>query len=354
MSIVAENPQIDNTGDVIRISDPYLVYGFAQVPRPVLRAKGLSSTAKVVYALLVDYAWSDGQCFPGQRRMAEDLGFTEQTIRRALAELRDFGLIDWTQRGAMRTNVYSLLPLAGNHRLGLEHDDSAVPRDRTKMHGHDHTAVPPYDRTKMHPNVYSKNYTQEKDNQISKIRMAHRNNVIEAQPVPPTPLRPIPEPEPSPPRSSPAPEPPRPSTPPASSQRLLRLWQATIDGAALRDQLARDVARLDPISWQDGVVTLRAPAGDVARRCQRLAGVLGATLGSRAPVPLAAVVIVGPEAAQNGRGWAEQDNEVVSLGGGARVSPLAPAQRAERHRVTDLASAGPWQSSPSGNSGLRT
>jgi hypothetical protein len=83
----------NSTTDIIEIIDPNLRAGFAQVPRLVLRAKGLSNTAKLVYALLLDYAWQKGSCFPGQHQLAEDLDTTERTIRRALDELKQYGLI---------------------------------------------------------------------------------------------------------------------------------------------------------------------------------------------------------------------------------------------------------------------
>jgi len=128
--------------DRIEIVDPALRLGFAQVPRAVLRAKGLSDKTKIVYALLLDYAWQEGSCFPGQDRLAADLHTTERTIRRALAELRAFKLVDWKQRGLNQTNVYYILPLAGNPNLVLD-----VP-ERTKMSAPDRTLVSAQKRTK--------------------------------------------------------------------------------------------------------------------------------------------------------------------------------------------------------------
>src|SRR5436853_444610 len=91
--------------DRIQIVDENLQRGFAQVPRPVLKAKGLSIKAKTVYILLLDYAWQDGSCFPGQPTMAEDLDVSIDSIQRALQELRAYRLVDWKQQGLNRPNV---------------------------------------------------------------------------------------------------------------------------------------------------------------------------------------------------------------------------------------------------------
>ncbi len=106
--------------DVIHIVDENLRHGFAQLPRPVLRARGLSDKAKLVYALLLDYAWREGSCFPGQLKLAEDLDTSDRTIRRALEELKGFQLIDWKQRGLSQTNVYFILSVTQNLRLVLQ------------------------------------------------------------------------------------------------------------------------------------------------------------------------------------------------------------------------------------------
>src|SRR5690242_16079137 len=94
---------------IIRIVDENLRQGFAQVPRPVLKAKGLSIKAKAVYILLLDYAWQQGSCFPGHDRLASDLDTSTDTIQRALTELKRYQLIDWKRQGLNRPNVYYVL-----------------------------------------------------------------------------------------------------------------------------------------------------------------------------------------------------------------------------------------------------
>src|SRR5215213_10666933 len=94
--------------DVVRVVDDNLRHGFAQVLRPVLRARGLSPKAKLVYAALLDYAWQAGSCFPGQQRLAADLDVSVDTVQRALQELKDFRLVDWERRGLTKPNVYAI------------------------------------------------------------------------------------------------------------------------------------------------------------------------------------------------------------------------------------------------------
>lgn len=127
----------------IQIVDPVLRHGFAQLPRLVLRAKGLSDKAKVVYALLLDYAWQQGSCFPGQHRLAQDLSTTERTIRRALDELRRFRLIDWKRRGLSQTNIYYILSLASHPGLVESKPE------RTKTSDPERTPLSDQKRTRM-------------------------------------------------------------------------------------------------------------------------------------------------------------------------------------------------------------
>ena len=87
--------------------DRVVAQGFTQIPNAILRCSGLSAGSRLLYAILLSYAWQDGECFPGQERLADDLGFkSTRGIRKLLAELKDTGLIRVTRRGKMQTNVY--------------------------------------------------------------------------------------------------------------------------------------------------------------------------------------------------------------------------------------------------------
>ena len=89
-------------------ADPATRYGFTQVPNFVLTNKGLSVGAKLAYAMLLKYAWSDTACFPGQQKLAEDMGSGERSVRTYLKELQDAKFLEVTQRGLGKTNLYRL------------------------------------------------------------------------------------------------------------------------------------------------------------------------------------------------------------------------------------------------------
>ena len=106
--------------NIIHIVDENLSQGFAQVPRPVLRAKGLSIKAKIVYVALLDYAWQSGSCFPGQPKIAEDLDISVDSVQRALQELKQYQIIEWKQQGLNKPNIYYILRLSDCPKLMVE------------------------------------------------------------------------------------------------------------------------------------------------------------------------------------------------------------------------------------------
>jgi hypothetical protein len=89
-------------------ADPVTRHGFTQVPNFILTKKELSVGAKLAYAMLLKYAWADDACFPGQIKLADDMGAGERSIRTYLKELETAGLLEITQRGLGRTNLYRL------------------------------------------------------------------------------------------------------------------------------------------------------------------------------------------------------------------------------------------------------
>lgn len=89
-------------------ADPVTRHGFTQVPNVILTSKDLSVGAKLAYAMLLKYAWSDTACFPGQQTLASDMGAGERSVRTYLKELQDAGFLEVTQRGLGKTNLYKL------------------------------------------------------------------------------------------------------------------------------------------------------------------------------------------------------------------------------------------------------
>src|SRR5512142_2764559 len=93
----------------IGVLNETLKHGFTQLPRYVLKDKRLSFGARLTYAVLLSYAWQEESCFPGQERMAADLGVTRQAINTYLNELKKQGYVTWERRGLGKTNVYYIL-----------------------------------------------------------------------------------------------------------------------------------------------------------------------------------------------------------------------------------------------------
>ena len=89
-------------------ADPATSYGFTQVPNFILTKKDISVGAKLAYAMLLKYAWQDDACFPGQVKLAEDMGATDRSVRTYLKELETAELLEITQRGLGKTNLYRL------------------------------------------------------------------------------------------------------------------------------------------------------------------------------------------------------------------------------------------------------
>jgi Helix-turn-helix domain len=89
-------------------ADPVTRQGFTQVPNFVLTKEDISVGAKLAYAMLLKYAWQDTACFPGQTKLAEDMGSGERSVRRYLDELEKIGLLEIIQRGLGKTNLYRL------------------------------------------------------------------------------------------------------------------------------------------------------------------------------------------------------------------------------------------------------
>src|SRR5665213_3047659 len=99
--------------------DPITRHGFTQVPNFVLTKKELSVGAKLAYAMLLKYAWGDQACFPGQMKLADDMGAGERSVRTYLKELETGGLLEIKQRGLGMTNLYRLhltVPKPGKRR----------------------------------------------------------------------------------------------------------------------------------------------------------------------------------------------------------------------------------------------
>ena len=93
---------------ILKGADAASAMGFTQVPNFLLKSKKLSSGDKMAFAMLLSYAWQNDYCYPGQRRLAEDLGLDERSVRRNLKSLEAHGLLAVQRRGLGKTNFYEL------------------------------------------------------------------------------------------------------------------------------------------------------------------------------------------------------------------------------------------------------
>ena len=89
-------------------ADPVAHGGFTQVPNFILRDGELSLGAKVTYSMFLSYAWHNDSCFPGQERLAEDMGMSRSRVTEFISELERSGLIEIQRRGQGKTNLYTL------------------------------------------------------------------------------------------------------------------------------------------------------------------------------------------------------------------------------------------------------
>jgi DNA-binding transcriptional regulator YhcF (GntR family) len=88
--------------------DPVSAGGFTQVPNILLNSLDLSANAKLAYAKLLSYAWHHDFVFPGQERMAKEVGASRSVVNRAILELEKAGWLEIRRRGQGKTNLYVL------------------------------------------------------------------------------------------------------------------------------------------------------------------------------------------------------------------------------------------------------
>jgi len=79
--------------------------GYILLPKYVLDLQ-IPTTAKLLYCILLDYAWNKDCCNPGQVKLAERMGLKTIQISRLIKELKNCGLISVKITG--RSNKYTL------------------------------------------------------------------------------------------------------------------------------------------------------------------------------------------------------------------------------------------------------
>ena len=93
---------------VFRGADALTREGFTQVPNHVLKSEKISLGAKLAYTMLLSYAWQNDYCFPGQERLAKDMGSGVRSIVRYIQELEKNEFLKVKRQGQGRSNLYEL------------------------------------------------------------------------------------------------------------------------------------------------------------------------------------------------------------------------------------------------------
>lgn len=93
---------------ILRGADVFTNRGFTQVPNHVLESKQVSPGAKLALAMLLKFAWQNNLCFPGQDRLADEMGVSRQSVNGYLQELERAKFIAITRRGQGKTNFYEI------------------------------------------------------------------------------------------------------------------------------------------------------------------------------------------------------------------------------------------------------
>ena len=93
---------------VLETSDPVVTEGFTQVPNFILKNKKLSVGEKMTFAMFLSYAWNNERCFPGQEKLADDIGAGVRSVNRFIKGLEAKGFLTIQRRGLGKTNIYTL------------------------------------------------------------------------------------------------------------------------------------------------------------------------------------------------------------------------------------------------------
>ena len=111
-------PQLEKIDQNIKLNtaDPVARYGFTQLPNFILRNPDISIGAKTVYSLFISYAWHNNFCFPGQERLAKDMGSGVRSVVRYIQELETERFVSIKKRGQGRPNLYDLNLTANRKR----------------------------------------------------------------------------------------------------------------------------------------------------------------------------------------------------------------------------------------------
>ena len=115
------NDNVENLAAIRLAQEPW------RFRKAVLKAK-LSTGARLVAVAVLEFVnRKSGCCFASEAKIAEECGFTERGVRRAIAELRDAGWLRVVRRGVKLSNlIYPTLPVTGTNEQSDRHQTVEV------------------------------------------------------------------------------------------------------------------------------------------------------------------------------------------------------------------------------------
>jgi len=101
---------------ILETNDPVVADGFTQVPNFILKNDALTVGEKITFAMFLTYAWHNDKVFPGQERLAKDIGITRQSVSTFIKGLEKKGFLTIKRRGLGLTNIYTLRYRVKQHK----------------------------------------------------------------------------------------------------------------------------------------------------------------------------------------------------------------------------------------------
>jgi hypothetical protein len=108
MQRIGETKAFRDRSLILKGADIATQRGWTGVPNFILESKDISVGAKLTYAMLLKYARELDECFPGQDRLAKDMGTTRQSVNAYIGELGRVELVSVKRRGQGRPNLYTI------------------------------------------------------------------------------------------------------------------------------------------------------------------------------------------------------------------------------------------------------
>ncbi len=93
---------------ILETTDPVVADGFTQVPNFILKNKNLTVGEKMTFAMFLSYTWNNDSCFPGQEKLADDIGVARRSVNTFVKGLEKKGFLTIQRRGLGKTNIYTL------------------------------------------------------------------------------------------------------------------------------------------------------------------------------------------------------------------------------------------------------